>query len=565
MEPAPDAARIAALEARVAALEAELARLAARPAPAVRVALPVGQGTVGRRLPAVSSEDVLSRAGIGLLLLGVAFGLRWAVEGLTEAARVGVVAGLGAVLVAGGLAFRTRRAFGSVLTGGGLAVLFGACFAAFQVYRVVPEPVGLVVAAGLAVATYALARRSEAPTLAVIALAGAFGAAALLFRNGGTWAGTFGLDPAATGPGSLVGALVFVLAATVAGAVLHARTGWRPVLAALAVGGSVALVVVRFKARALPGFEPFAVVGAAGLAWALVGGWPVFQPAPAVPTRRWTLAAPRALAVWLAPVVAFGLAASALRLGDVAAGALLAVGGALAFGLGRLTRDDEACEALTFAAFALVGAGVAVGLPDELAPGVAVAVAALAGVWGRHRRQTGLASAADVAVAVTALLHAGWLLWHAAGTVPAHSRSLGLLGTALALGALGGAVFGRVDLGRATRLYVLALHALVLLGVRYAAHPLPAREALTDGAWALYAVALVAAGLRRGRDDLRLLGLGTLALTLAKLLLLDLPNVATVWRVAIFVGLGALLLVVSYFAPSLLRGKGDGRAEKGEA
>ncbi len=101
-----------------------------------------------------------------------------------------------------------------------------------------------------------------------------------------------------------------------------------------------------------------------------------------------------------------------------------------------------------------------------------------------------------------------------------------------------------------------AAHLVVLMIVRVLLRPLPQGPALTSSVWAVYAVALVAAGLRLRNDVVRQIGLGTVLATVAKVLLLDLSDFPTLWRVLLFMGLGALLLTVSYFVPTLLRGAG---------
>ncbi|MEM7347344.1 MAG: DUF2339 domain-containing protein, partial [Chloroflexota bacterium] len=71
--------------------------------------------------------------------------------------------------------------------------------------------------------------------------------------------------------------------------------------------------------------------------------------------------------------------------------------------------------------------------------------------------------------------------------------------------------------------------------------------------WAVYAVALLIAGLVFDKKLMRNLGIGTILLTVAKLLLFDLENVSTGGRVLLFSGFGVVLLVISYFTRTLWR------------
>lgn len=82
---------------------------------------------------------------------------------------------------------------------------------------------------------------------------------------------------------------------------------------------------------------------------------------------------------------------------------------------------------------------------------------------------------------------------------------------------------------------------------------------LQDGAafvtvsWAMHGLALLAIGAWRRNDQLRTLGVLTLLLAVAKLILFDLAQLEAVWRVLLFMGFGGLFLVISYYTRSLWR------------
>ena len=116
--------------------------------------------------------------GAVVLVLGVAFFLKYAFdnEWITETMRValGVAAGLALIATGQGFATRGYRTYGQIVTGGGLAVLFLAIYAAFSFYALIgqtPAFVSLVlVTAGAAV----LADRQRAMGLALMAVGGGF-------------------------------------------------------------------------------------------------------------------------------------------------------------------------------------------------------------------------------------------------------------------------------------------------------------------------------------------------------------------------------------------------------
>jgi len=77
-------------------------------------------------------------------------------------------------------------------------------------------------------------------------------------------------------------------------------------------------------------------------------------------------------------------------------------------------------------------------------------------------------------------------------------------------------------------------------------HAWYARHATLSVGYALYAFALLAAGIRRRSAMLRILALVLLGGTLAKVMLLDLSRLEAMWRILSFLGLGLLLLAASF-------------------
>jgi uncharacterized membrane protein len=75
---------------------------------------------------------------------------------------------------------------------------------------------------------------------------------------------------------------------------------------------------------------------------------------------------------------------------------------------------------------------------------------------------------------------------------------------------------------------------------------LPARDLTTSIAWALYAVGLLAAGVRMKRVGARWLSLGLLLVTVGKVFLYDLGELEDLYRVASLLGLAVSLIGVSF-------------------
>jgi hypothetical protein len=74
----------------------------------------------------------------------------------------------------------------------------------------------------------------------------------------------------------------------------------------------------------------------------------------------------------------------------------------------------------------------------------------------------------------------------------------------------------------------------------------PARDLTTSIAWALYALVLLAAGVRGGSRGARWLSLGLMMLTVAKVFLYDLGELEDLYRVASLLGLAVSLILVSF-------------------
>jgi uncharacterized membrane protein len=65
---------------------------------------------------------------------------------------------------------------------------------------------------------------------------------------------------------------------------------------------------------------------------------------------------------------------------------------------------------------------------------------------------------------------------------------------------------------------------------------------------------LLLAGIRFNRNaPLLYAGAGTLVLLVAKLFLIDLVGLEAIWRVLIFLGVGGLFLVLSYYLQNVLK------------
>jgi uncharacterized membrane protein len=238
----------------------------------------------------MTAEFWLNKIGVALLLFGLAFLFKYAVDRgwLTEPVRVAFGLLLGTVLLGAGLRLHRRhRHFAQVLLGGGIAAYYLTGFAAYQLFHLVPYWPAFGYMLAVTVLAFALALRLDGAVLALIGAAGGLVTPFLLYsaeRNI---------------PGLV--AYTCLLLAGIAGAYLY--RGWRSLLWLAWAGGWAILVVARLS---IPYSGPLAAYSDR---WAVQAGivfaWLLFWLVPVLrevlrsrDPARW----PRPVLEWVADV-----------------------------------------------------------------------------------------------------------------------------------------------------------------------------------------------------------------------------------------------------------------------
>jgi len=101
------------------------------------------------------------------------------------------------------------------------------------------------------------------------------------------------------------------------------------------------------------------------------------------------------------------------------------------------------------------------------------------------------------------------------------------------------------------RTYLLAAHVGFLAWLARELLPLENGQGYISVAWGVFGAILLITGLRRNVHLARLVGLGTLMLVVAKMFVVDLARIETIWRVLLFIGFGGVFLALSYYFPKL--------------
>lgn len=551
--PLPD--RVRQLEEQVADLQRQVARLrgtASPPAPADREdAAPREPSLTERLAPHLTweSENWLNRIGIALLLFGLAFLFKYTVDQgwITPLVRVLFGLGLGAFLLVVGVRLRERRrALGQVLEGGGVAVGYATAFAAYQLYGLVAYPLAFTWMVAVTGIAFVLSVRQRDQVLAVIGVLGGLGTPFLLYTDAGSLPG-------------LIGYTCLILAGAAA---LYARQRWRGLLAT-AVGATWLVLGFAYVDLTTGGVQPLfhrsVLQAAVGLTWLVSGLLPLYRrlelgdPAPTTRLASiLTLLRPVPFLVLSAPLIAlvFTQEIWTLRMPEPTWHALLLAVTALYGALHRfLRRLDAALLASTTGTAALL---LAVWLCAAVADGAyALALTALVALGATsYARGTDDAILTQVAHGLfggVALRLAVRFVETGSGTPPLWHLPALAEGAALAAGAATQGVLT----GRRRLTYGLATHVLLLAWLYRLLVPLPEGQAYVSVAWAAYALALLVAGVIDDAAALRTTALATIVLLVAKLFLVDMAQLAALWRILVFLGLGTAFLVLSYYLPGL--------------
>jgi hypothetical protein len=199
-----------------------------------------------------SGEWWLNRVGIGLLLFGIVFLLKFAVDQnwITPPVRVGIGLAVGVGLLVVGLrVYEDRRPFSQVLLGGGIGTLYITGYAAYVLYALVPYAVAFAFMVAVTLLAFALALRQDEAVLSLIGTAGGLATPFVLYAGGAS-----------------LGGLALYTCTIVAGtAAVYLYKGWRTLLLVSFAG----VWTVFFL-----GYTRVVVTGQAGLMdlWALQAG-----------------------------------------------------------------------------------------------------------------------------------------------------------------------------------------------------------------------------------------------------------------------------------------------------
>jgi hypothetical protein len=495
----------------------------------------------------------ISRVGIALLLAGVAYLFKYAVDQgwLTPAIRVAFGVGLGAALA--GIGFRVRRTerwFTPVMLGGAAATWYITGFAAFQVLHLVSFPVAFAFMVLVTLFTFAAGLGQDEPGLAVLAALGGLGTPFFLY----------------TDTGSVPGLMAYTSLVLVGTGAIYLAKGWRSLLWTTAGGGWL-VVALGFRTDAFP--DRVALQGGIAVIWLLFALVPVLralrgravpatEPTPEGPNRKEVDRRQQDLAVLVLgmPVIALFTSRAVWTVSDTLWGSLaVAATGLYALGaryLGERQGRSPLTAAHAVTAALLLAIACALLFEDHVVFmlwGIeATVLHLLVRQWALD--DAGPSERPAIALDVTAhILYAVVGIWmlnrlvelgppvRAVWNVQALADMAVIAVTLVAATAIQPA---------AARWYRLAAHAAILGWLARELSPLPAGDGIVTASWGVYALALLLF-LRPARN----VALGTLFLAAGKLVVHDLSQVEPIWRILLFLGFGGVFLAVSYYFTDL--------------
>ena len=483
----------------------------------------------------------ISRAGIVLLLVGVAYLFKYAVDQgwLTPWIRVTFGVVLGGTLAT--IGFRVQRQehwFSQVMLGGAAATWYITGFAAFQLLHLVSYPAAFVFMVLVTGFTFFASLQQDEPALAVLAAMGGFATPFFLY----------------TDAGSVPGLMAYTCIILLGTSTIYFVKGWRSLLWITVLDAWLVLGL---------GFETDAPADRMALQGAVVTFWLLFWLVPLVRIERNALTARKnhdIVALLLAtPVIALFVSRAIWTVEDTLwGGTALALGVAYSLATRYLGRRRElalfaAAHGVTAAA--LVAIGIALLFEQDVVIVLLAVEAAGLHLLSQRLTARGLSAPDDAILDFDVAAHLlfaiiGLWLWQrlVEGGLPDTAVLNAAAAANAAVIAMSVVASFWVETG-ATRWYRLGAHVSILLWLLRELGSLPAGDGIVTAAWGVYGLGILFS-MRSARN----VGLATLLLAAGKLVVHDLSQVEPIWRILLFLSFGGVFLAISYYFTDLWSG-----------
>lgn len=452
---------------------------------------------------------IIFRVGIALVMVGLLLLFRYTIEWFGPAARLGLGASASAALVIAGVLV-PRRGYGRLMQGAGVAGGYITAWAAHGRYDLVDATTAFIQMMLVAAVGVGLAWRERSDVLNALGMVGAVAAPLLV-------GGEFTL------PG---GEVAYQSAVLLLAGFLYVRVGWWATLAVTVLGSGLVLfsLAVEGSGPVLAGIAVWWLVG-----WALpvLGRWVGIVP---VANELLTIATfPVPVAAWAMVWVVDGRPSV---LAVVAAAAAV-----VHFGVWLADRERPESILQLMVGMGFTALSLLAWLDADAAVPLYLLVTSAAAVYGsRIEDRTTMV----VASLMGALALPVWLVLVATGGRATLAAAATDLVSVVVVGVAAYLLAGPIQKGAAWTAYGMAL-------VWIAGHLRQLDPGFVTAGFAVVGLVALVAGRIRNARVLIAVGLATLGLAVAKLILVDLASAAPLLKIALSLGIGVALLGVGYW------------------
>ncbi|MFN4278942.1 DUF2339 domain-containing protein [Thermosynechococcus sp.] len=483
----------------------------------------------------------LNRLGIGLLLLGIGFLFRYAVElgWITDAVLVAMGFLIGTVLMGLGWRLQRRVIFSQFLQGGGLATNYLTIFAAYQFLTVMPWGVAFSLMVAVTLGAFFISLRQNRAIFAVIGVVGGLATPLLLYST------------EMSRPLALASYTFLILLGSWA---IYGVKGWRSLLlSAFWLGWLMLMVSMTVHQPDRAGVLQ-AILALTWLGFTVLPPWYQWRDrdsAAELYRSQQTSPVPIGYGQTIAlfnPLIALGLSAFLWKWSATVTARVFILFGGLYLGTSllwrRLPQPWRWVYSLT--GLVLVAFGIVVRYYSNrfiLAP---LAIEGLILHYlSQHYGARTLGVIAHLWWGLLSLGLIGQLLFTAADRPPL--LNLAFFTHLVVLGAAAASI--RFLPPPSRPLYWILGYGVTMIGIQHELASFGTGAATL--VWGLFGGGLLIYGLRRDTSAVRTMALITLIITLVRLFFVDLINLAPVWRVLLFIGFGLMFLLLSYFFRAL--------------
>ena len=503
-------------------------------------------------------ENWLQRIGIGLLLFGVAFLFKYSIDQgwLIPPIRSLIGLGIGLTLFITGLQLSDDKSpLNQICLGGGIGVFYITGFATFQLYGFVSPSVVWIFMIVVTLLALSLSLQQNKPILSVIGTLGGLGTPFMLY----------------TGSGSL-SALIIYTAVILAGAsAIYFRKAWKSLLWTMTVGGWLVLLVGLYN-NILDVVNPayfdrlslqIGILIVMGVLWII----PVFREILSNrDPRKWPdpsfekvsgevdqyavyLSNPTVqILALIIPILSFLYSMGLWEISSESWG-VIAMSFALAIGYVYLPLRNEELSKLAsihgFSALILLTISFFLLLEGEILFTVLALEALGLRIVAYKNEDEQISMSSHILFGIVAI----WLIndFTSYKNPDLAILNLNALTQLLIIGIAGLAVPQWLRVKTNKQIYLAGAHIALLAWFYSEFSFLENGQAFVSVCWGVYALSLLIFGLTKQRDDIRFAAMGTIFLVVGKLFLIDLSQLQAIWRILLFIGFGALFLLISYY------------------